>query len=35
MPKCVIVDGNFDWKGDRRPRHEWTRTVIYETHVKA
>ncbi|GGM77159.1 glycogen debranching enzyme [Thermogymnomonas acidicola] len=34
MPKCVIVDGNFDWKGDRRPRHEWTRTVIYETHVK-
>lgn len=23
----------FDWRGDRRPRHEWD-TVIYELHIK-
>ena len=35
MPKCVVVDPNFDWKG--QPRTEglpWDRTIIYEAHVK-
>ena len=35
MPKCVVVDPNFDWKGQPRTRGvSWDRTVIYEAHVK-
>ena len=35
MPKCVVVDPNFDWQG--QPRTEgipWDRTIVYEAHVK-
>ncbi len=34
MPKCVFVNEPFDWAGDQPPRHPWSRTVIYETHVR-
>jgi isoamylase len=35
MPKCVVVDPNFDWNGQPRKRAvSWDRTVIYEAHVK-
>jgi isoamylase len=35
MPKCVVVDPNFDWKGQPRSRSvPWDHTIIYETHVK-
>jgi isoamylase len=35
MPKCVVVDPNFDWKGQPRTRGvSWDRTIIYEAHVK-
>jgi glycogen operon protein len=34
MPKCVAVDTAFSWAGDRSPQTPWTRTVIYECHVK-
>jgi len=35
VPKCVVVDPNFDWKGQPRRRHvPWDDTIIYETHVK-
>ena len=34
MPKCVFVNEPFDWHGDRPPRHPWSKTVIYETHVR-
>jgi len=35
MPKCVVVDPNFDWKGQPRKRGvPWDRTIIYEAHVK-
>jgi len=34
MPRCIVVDQSFDWEGDRPPNHPWSRTVIYETHVK-
>jgi isoamylase len=35
MPKCVVVDPDFDWKGQPRTRGvPWDRTVIYEAHVK-
>jgi len=35
MPKCVVVDPGFDWKGEPN-RHPvaWDRTIFYETHVK-
>ncbi len=34
MPKCVVTDSRFDWRGDAPPRTPWDRTVIYECHVK-
>ncbi len=35
MPKCAVVDPNFDWKGKpTRVCHPWDDTIIYETHVK-
>ena len=34
IPKCVVVDGRFDWEGDRPPRRTWNETIIYEAHTK-
>lgn len=35
MPKCTVVDPNFDWKGHPgRTAVPWDNTIIYETHVK-
>ncbi|EFL87584.1 glycogen debranching protein GlgX [Ahrensia sp. R2A130] len=38
MPKCVVIDPAFTWGAggalDRRPQHRWSRTVLYEAHVK-
>jgi pullulanase/glycogen debranching enzyme len=35
VPKCVIVDPNFDWRGQPRSRGiPWDRTIVYEMHVK-
>ena len=35
MPKCVVVDPNFDWaRHQQRARIPWDRTIVYETHVK-
>jgi glycogen operon protein len=34
MPKCVFVNKPFEWDGDQPPRHPWSKTVIYETHVR-
>ncbi len=34
MPKCVLVNEHFDWDGDQQLRHPWSKTVIYETHVR-
>jgi isoamylase len=35
VPKCVVVDPNFDWQGEpRRAFMPWDRTLIYEAHVK-
>ena len=33
VPKSVVVDESFDWRGDKPPRIPWSRTIIYETHV--
>ncbi len=35
MPKCVVVDQNFDWHGAPAGKQlPWDGTVVYETHVK-
>ncbi len=35
VPKCVVVDPNFDWKGQPRSRGiPWDRTIVYEAHVR-
>jgi glycogen operon protein len=32
--KCVLTRESFDWGDDRPPRHPWSQTLIYETHVR-
>ena len=34
VPKSVVVNPYFDWRGATRPRTPWHRTIIYEAHVK-
>ena len=34
LPKCIVVDDQFDWEGDERPQTAWNNTIIYEMHVK-
>ena len=34
MPRCVVVDGAFDWGDDRPPRAPLSESVIYEAHLK-
>ena len=35
MPKCVVVDPNFDWRGKpRRLTVPWEHTIIYELHLR-
>ncbi|HWG67836.1 MAG TPA: glycogen debranching protein GlgX [Steroidobacteraceae bacterium] len=33
-PRARVIDGRFDWGGDRPPAHTWRDTLIYELHVK-
>lgn len=34
FPKCVVIDDNFDWEGDRAPLTPLSRSIIYEAHLK-
>ena len=34
MPKCVFTREHFHWQDDQPLRHPWSKTVIYETHVR-
>ena len=35
MPKCVVVDPNFDWTGEPGGRAvPWDRTILYEAHLR-
>jgi isoamylase len=34
MPKCIVIEPAFSWGDDRPPRRPWSRTVIYECHVR-
>jgi glycogen operon protein len=33
-PRSLVIDPAFDWQGDRPPRVPWSRSVLYECHVK-
>ncbi|HTB14359.1 MAG TPA: glycogen debranching protein GlgX [Bryobacteraceae bacterium] len=35
MPKCTVIDPQFDWTGSRAGKNiPWDDTIIYEMHVK-
>lgn len=34
MPKCMVVDPAHTWGADVRPETPWSRTIVYEAHVK-
>jgi isoamylase len=34
MPKCVFTHEHFHWHDDQPLRHPWSKTVIYEMHVR-
>jgi isoamylase len=34
MPKCVVFEEEFPWRGDQPPQIPWHKTIIYEAHVK-
>ncbi|MCD6707327.1 MAG: glycogen debranching protein GlgX [Thiobacillus sp.] len=34
MPKCVYTHEHFHWQDDLPPRHPWSKTVIYEIHIR-
>src|SRR3972149_1154067 len=33
-PKCVVINDEFDWQGDRHLRRPLDESVIYEMHVR-
>ncbi len=34
LPKCIVVDDEFDWQGDRPINRPLQESVIYEAHVR-
>ena len=34
VPKAVVVDESFIWGNDKPPGIPWSRSIIYETHVR-
>ena len=34
IPKCVVVDSNYDWGSDKAPKIPYHKSIIYEAHVK-
>jgi glycogen operon protein len=34
FPKCVVVDGAFDWQGDKPLNYPLQNSLIYEAHVR-
>ncbi len=34
IPKCVVVDNDFDWQGVDKPHVPAAETVVYELHVR-
>ncbi len=33
-PLAAVIDGSFNWNGDKPPKIPWHKTIIYEAHVK-
>ncbi len=33
-PRSIVVDPRFDWELDKSPAVPWSKTIIYEVHVK-
>ena len=34
FPKCVVIDDDFDWQGDRPLNYKLKQCIIYETHLR-
>ncbi|MDR0313755.1 MAG: glycogen debranching enzyme, partial [Treponema sp.] len=34
QPRCIVIDDNFDWQGDRPLNYPLRFSVLYETHIK-
>ena len=34
VPKCVVVESSYNWRGDTLPDIPWQHTLVYELHVK-
>ncbi|HEX7859561.1 MAG TPA: glycogen debranching protein GlgX [Verrucomicrobiae bacterium] len=34
VPKCVVIENQFDWEGDTLLKIPWNDTIIYEVHVR-
>lgn len=34
FPKCVVIDSSFDWDKDRHPHTPFSKTIIYEAHLR-
>ena len=34
MPKCIFTHEHFDWQNDLSPKLPWSKTIIYEAHIR-
>lgn len=34
IPKCIVIDDDFDWQGDRPLNYPLDESIIYEAHVR-
>jgi isoamylase len=34
VPKCIVIDDEFDWDGDEHPDIPFEKSIIYEVHIK-
>ncbi|CAM2932814.1 glycogen debranching protein GlgX [Vibrio ordalii] len=34
LPKCIVVDDQFDWQSTRKPNIPRDKTILFETHIK-
>ena len=34
MPRCIVINDDFDWQGDKPINNSLRFSIIYETHVK-
>ncbi|HET9487956.1 MAG TPA: glycogen debranching protein GlgX, partial [Chryseosolibacter sp.] len=34
IPKCIVIDEQFDWQGDKAPKIPYHQSIIYEAHVR-